>query len=215
MTIRDIYKKYQIMPTLQLHQLRVAAVGKIICGSIPDFKDANDVITTCLLHDMGNIIKFDLNYFPEFLQPEGLEYWQQVKDEYVEKYGKDEHHATQEIITELVSSNKVINYANQVGFSKLNETKKDESLAKKICAYSDMRVGPYGVISIQERVDDGRKRYEGRKDKVIGSDKFGELASALKEVEKQIFEVVTIRPEDITNELVDKMIEELRNFQIL
>jgi 5'-deoxynucleotidase YfbR-like HD superfamily hydrolase len=57
------------MRNLQLHQLRVAAVGQIICESIPDFDETEEVVTTCLLHDMGNIIKFDLNYFPEFLEP--------------------------------------------------------------------------------------------------------------------------------------------------
>lgn len=214
MTAQEIYDKYKIMPTLQLHQLRVAAVGQILCDSIPDFKGTKEVINTCLLHDMGNIIKFDLNYFPEFLKPEGLEYWQKVKDEYIQKYGTDEHHATQAIITELVVSEKVKEYANQVGFSKLKETEKDISWSKKICAYSDMRVGPHGVISIRERVADGRKRYEGRKDKAIGSDKYEILADALKEVEKQIFEIATIKPENITDELVNEKIAELRNFVI-
>lgn len=202
------------MPTLQLHQLRVAAVGQILCDSIPDFKDTKEVVTTCLLHDMGNIIKFDLNYFPEFLKPEGLEYWQKVKDEYIQKYGNDEHHATQDIIAELVGSGKIREYADQVGFSKLQETKDETSLAKKICAYSDMRVGPHGVILIEERVTDGRKRYEGRKDKTVGSDKYEVLVNALKEVEKQIFGTVTIKPEDITDELVNEKIAELRSFVI-
>ncbi len=214
MTIQQAYDKYKIMPTLQLHQLRVAAVGLILCDSIPGFKDTKDVLTTCLLHDMGNIIKFDLNYFPEFLKPEGLQYWQKVKDEFIQKYGSDEHYATQRIINELVDSEKIKEYVDKVGFSKLQETCKDTSLVKKICAYSDMRVSPHGVVSIEERVSDGRKRYEGRKDKTIGSDKYEILADALKEVEKQIFETVTIKPEDITNDLVNEKIEELRSFII-
>lgn len=119
MTVREIYNNYKIMPTLRLHQLRVAAVGQIICDSIPDFKDTKEVVVTCLLHDMGNIIKFDLNYFPEFLKPEGLEYWQKVKEEYIQKYGNDEHHATQSIIAELLNSGKIRECADQVGFSKL------------------------------------------------------------------------------------------------
>lgn len=214
MTVQEAYDKYKIMPTLQLHQLRVAAVSQLICDSILDFEDKKCVISTCLLHDMGNIIKFNLNYFPEFLKPEGLEYWQKVKDEYIQRYGTDEHHATQIIISELVDSDKVREYADQVGFSKLQETKKDTSLAKKICAYSDMRVGPHGIISIEERVVDGRKRYEGRKDKTISSDKYEILANDLKEVEKQIFEIASISPESITDESVNEEVSELRNFII-
>lgn len=215
MIIQEIYNKYKITPALQLHQLRVAAVGQILCNLVPDFEDESEVVTTCLLHDMGNIIKFDLNYFPEFLEPEGLEYWQKIKDEYIQKYGNDEHHATQKIIAELVNSEKIKKYADQVGFSKLENTQKQKSLAKKICVYADMRVGPYGVISIQERVADGRKRYEGRKDKAVGSDKFEFLAQALKEVERQIFERVSIKPEDVTDDVVSKRIVELRHFEIL
>ena len=214
MTAQEAYEKYQIMPTLQLHQLRVAAVSQLLCNAIPNFENTKEVVTTCLLHDMGNIIKIDLNYFPEFLKPEGLEYWQKVKDEYIKKYGQSEHHATKSIIAELVDSEIIKEYANQVGFSKLHKTEKDTSLAKKICAYSDMRVGPHGVISIKERVADGRKRYEGRKDKAIGSDTFEVLANALNEVEKQIFEIVPIKPDDITDDLINMKINELRSFVI-
>jgi 5'-deoxynucleotidase YfbR-like HD superfamily hydrolase len=214
MTVQEIYDNYKIMPTLQLHQFRVAAVGQMLCDLIPDFKETKEVVTTCLLHDMGNIIKFDLNYFPEFLEPEGLEYWQRVKDEYIQKYGNEEHFATKNIVAELVDSEKIKEYVDQVGFSKLQETKEDSSLAKKICAYSDMRVGPYGIISIEERVADGRKRYEGRKDKAIGSDRFEVQANALKELERQIFEMAVGKPDDINDILVNEKIAELKSFII-
>ncbi len=132
MTAQEIYDIYKIMPNLQIHQLRVAAVEQILCNSIPDFKETKEVVTTCLLHDMGNIINFDLNYFPEFIEPEGLEYWQKVKDDYIQKYGRDEHRATRSIISELVDSEKIKEYVDQVGFSKLQETKEKSSLVKKI-----------------------------------------------------------------------------------
>lgn len=214
MTAQEIYDKYKIMPTLQLHQLRVAAVGQIICEHIQSFEHTKDVVTTCLLHDMGNIIKFDLNYFPEFVQPEGLNYWQNIKTDYITKYGNDEHNATKQIVFEITDLKQIAEYADQVGFSKLQETQKDKSLAKKICAYADMRVGPYGVISIEERLIDGRKRYEGRSDKAVGSDKFEELANALREVEKQIFFASVIQPEDISDTVVNERIEKLRGFEI-
>jgi len=203
------------MPILQIHQLKVAAVAKIICDSIPNFDETREVVTTCLLHDMGNIIKFDLGYFPDSVEPEGLEYWEKVQNEYIQKYGRDEHHATQMIIAELLNSEKIMDYANQVGFSKLQETKKDKSLAKKICAYSDMRVGPHGVISIQERVADGRKRYEGRRDRAINFDTFSVVVDALKEVERQVCGVSNMKPGDITDDVADKIAEELKNFEIV
>lgn len=214
MDIQEIYNKYKLMPNLQLHQLRVATVGKIICDSIPNFKETKDVIGACLLHDMGNIIKFDLNYYPNFLKPEGFEYWQKIKEEYIQKYGKDEHIATQKIISELTDSRKIKEYADQVGFSKLQETKEDSSLAKKICAYSDMRVGPHGIITIEERVIDGKKRYEGREDKSMNLNQYEILTNALGEIEEQIFKTSTILPTYITNDLINEKIVELKNFKI-
>ena len=63
--ITDIYEKYKIMPLLAMHQIRVAAVAMMICDSLSVPIDKDSVIKACLLHDIGNIIKFDLNHFPE------------------------------------------------------------------------------------------------------------------------------------------------------
>ena len=82
-TIQQIYSDYKIMPNLQLHQLRVASVAKIIAENFKEKLDKESIVIACLFHDMGNIIKFNFSYFTEFLKPEGLEYWQAVKNEYI------------------------------------------------------------------------------------------------------------------------------------
>ena len=85
-TVQQIYNEYRLMPTLQLHQLRVAGVAKIIADSFNGEIDKESIVLACLFHDMGNIIKFDLKNFPEYNQPEGIEYWQKVQSEFLEKY---------------------------------------------------------------------------------------------------------------------------------
>src|SRR5436305_1624080 len=109
--ITEIYEKYKIMPNLQLHQLRVAAVAKKISDNLVTQVDKAAVVEACLLHDMGNIIKFNLSkspQFPSFLEPEGLKYWQAVKDDYLQKYQtEDEHQATLAIAKEIGASAKV------------------------------------------------------------------------------------------------------------
>ena len=50
---------------------------------------------------MGNIIKFDLDVFPQFWEPEGKDHWQQIKDEWIQKYGDDEHAAALAIAREI------------------------------------------------------------------------------------------------------------------
>ena len=108
--ITDIYKKYNLMQNLVEHQLRVTAVAEMICETLDVPVDKDLVVRVCLLHDMGNIIKSDLNYFPEFVKPEGLEYWQKVKDEFIEKHGNEEHFATEKICKEEMKYNNTISF---------------------------------------------------------------------------------------------------------
>ncbi len=104
--VRDLYRDYKIMPSLAAHQFRVAGVAWAIMdatdeSALPSPLRRNEVISACLLHDMGNILKFDLSYFPEFLEPEGLSYWKVVKADFRAKYGMDEHAATLQIAKEI------------------------------------------------------------------------------------------------------------------
>jgi hypothetical protein len=213
-TISQIYSEYKIMPTLQLHQLRVAAVAKSICNSLVGGIDTETVIKVCLLHDMGNIIKFDLNYFPDFTKPEGLEYWQKVKDEYINKYGNEEHVATRVICEEIGLSDKGLRYLNSIGFSRVKTTLDNGTLEEKVCCYADQRVGPHGVLTIEERLSDGRSRYAGRQDKAMVSDKFEGLAEALKELENQIFSSSNIKPDDIKRESIENDLNGLKSVEI-
>src|SRR3989344_8748672 len=100
-TPREIYSAYKIMPSLQLHQLRVAAVAKLLCEGCTKPINEHDVILACLFHDMGNIIKSELSYFPDFTEPEGVEYWERVKADFVEAYGTDSHTANIAIAKEI------------------------------------------------------------------------------------------------------------------
>lgn len=211
--IQEIYKEYKIMPTLQVHQLRVAAVAKVITDSFVGNLDREGVVKACLVHDMGNIIKFDLAYFPDFFQPEGLKYWQEVKDEYISKYGSDEHGATIAIAKEVKLSENIMDCLNNIGFSKSTSNAEGDSFENKIAAYSDMRVGPHGVISMEDRIEEGHKRYQGKKHS-IGSNNFESLSNSLRVMETQIFEKVSIKPEDITDEKVKGLIEELKSLII-
>ena len=89
--ITDIYNEYKIMPHLQMHQLRVAAVASVICDSIDFDLDKNLVITTCLLHDMGNVIKFNLNQTKSVfgLSDGEVAEVKVIKEEFIKKYGED------------------------------------------------------------------------------------------------------------------------------
>lgn len=211
-TVQEIYDEYKIMPQLQMHQLRVASVAKIISDNFNGELDKEDIILGCLFHDMGNIIKSDLNYFPEFLEPKGLEYWQEVKNRFIEKYGTDDHVGTELVVKEFGLAEGAVNCFKHMGFH--NATKNDlgTSFENKICNYSDMRAAPHGIISMEDRIAEAKKRYAGRKHSI--TDNFEPLAQSMRNIEKQVFERVSIKPEDISDEKVDAVIEELKKLKV-
>lgn len=211
-TISDIYREYTIMPNLALHQLRVAAVANTILEAL-HMQNAS-VVSACLLHDMGNMIKFRLTDFPEFLEPQGLEYWEKVKSAMIEKYGPEEHIATKLIAEEIGVSEETMACLQAVGFSQSIKNL-DAPMEHKICAYADMRVGPKGVLTLQERFDDGRKRYANRTDRtLLEVEKLEALYVAGFELEKQIFEGLALKPEEITDSHIEKRLQELRSFEV-
>jgi hypothetical protein len=219
-SVRDIYRDYKIMPSLAAHQFRVAGVAcKIIeeFGAVdaatPFYK--NEVVSACLLHDMGNILKFDLARFPEFLGSEGLAYWEGVKEEFAAKYGSNEHAATLTIAKEIGVSARTWKYIDAVGFSNAATVARSGSLEKMICCYADQRVSPRGVVSLDERFEDGARRYAGRVHRITNVEYASVQIAALAEMEKQIFARTTIAPDAITEAVCEKYFSMFENFAIL
>lgn len=212
MNIQDIYTQYRLMPSLQLHQRRVAGIAQVICENIDVQVDTKNIILACLLHDMGNIIKFKLDLFPEFLEPEGLDYWKKVKQDFHEKYGDDEHVATMSIVKGTVplwrdspyknAQKRVLELIEAIGFSNAKLNYESSDFGCKIATYADMRVKPYGVASMKERLADGQKRFKIHKPGKYEKRFFEEMAGYLEKIEDQIFSHMSLKPEDITEEMV-------------
>jgi len=211
MTIAELYGQYQIQCNLQLHMFRVTGVAELLCNNLSAVCDQENILMACLLHDMGNIIKFDLNYFPEFLQPEGREFWQTVQKKFIKKYGKNAHHGTLAILAEIGVSERIVELVNAVSFNKAKQTFESTDMGLKICAYADMRVAPHGVVSLAERLEDGRIRYN-LKDK---PSTFSYVMGAfLKKIETQIFEISSLSAEDITEQNVEPLLNMYKDWKI-
>ena len=214
-TVQDAYLAYRIMPSLQLHQLRVAAVAKVVCDHFEGELDKDSIVLACLFHDMGNILKSDLTIFPDFVQPEGLEYWEGVKKDFAQKYGPNEHTATSAITREIGIPASSITLIEKMGFSKMKEIQDGGSFELKILEYGDCRVAPRGIVPAAERFAEGSNRYTYR---YTSSEEmhthFLYLTDSAYEIEKQIFSHCSIRPEDITNESVAPLFDLLRNLEI-
>lgn len=214
--ILDIYNEYKIMPNLQMHQFRVAGVAMQICENMEKsgvVVDTMRVVTACLLHDMGNIIKSNLNYFPEFLVPEGFEYWQKVQNEYIEKYGKNEHQATLKILEELGVSTKVNEIVAQIGYPYIEMSCEDTDMHNKIAQYADLRVGPHGILSIPERAAEAKKRYEGRISDMNESEREHKIQNMFL-LETQIFSQIKLTSGEINDDSVAAYIKKLQEFEL-
>jgi hypothetical protein len=214
MKIQEIYDKYNIMPNLQEHLLRVAGVASLIVDNFERDLDKNSIISACLLHDMGNIIKFHLGSLPEFIEPKGLSYWKKVQKDFINRYGSDEHIASYKICEEIGVSEKVMRHIKQYGFSQAKKTYSIKILNLKIGPYSDHRTNPFGVVSLNERFQDVKTRYAKRTQIYHNQLSFSNLCSYWVKIEKQIFAHCKIRPEDITEEIVRPLFKKLRNFDI-
>ena len=209
--ITEIYKDYKIILNLAMHQMRTAAVAMQICDSLDIKIDQDSIIKACLLHDMGNIIKFNLSYKPELFEPEGLEYWKGVKYEFIQKYGNDEHKASIEIAKEVGCSDKIINLINSIEPVSIEIIAMDDDFAQKICIYSDNRVNPYGVVSAEERSLEAKERYKNHPHS-FDEEKRKFFMENLFSIEKQIFSHSSIKPEDINDKSAQKYLDKLVDF---
>jgi hypothetical protein len=202
------------MPGLQLHQLRVAAVAKLIGESFQTSVDVHSAVVACLFHDMGNIIKTDLTVFPELLEPGGAEYWQGVKNEFIAKYGENAHRGNVAIAKEINLPERVVELIDGVSFSNIQKIVEGDDWEQKISEYADDRAGPHGILSAVERLAEARTRYVDSGKSYYTPEGFERLAGFVSVLEEQIFAKTRIKPQDINDASVAPLIEELRNYPV-
>jgi hypothetical protein len=213
MKISQIYDKYQIMPQLRTHMLRVASVAAIICDNFSKPIDKELVVSACLLHDIGNIVKFKLEKYPEFLKPKGLKYWQKVQNQFIQKYSKDDYKATHKILRELKINSSIYLLIKSMEFKNAQvNSKRTTSLEKKVSLYSDSRVAPYGILSLDERLREVKDRF--MKNRGMDEKRFNKIASSLRLIEEQVFFMTKMKPDEITERKVMPQILKLENFDI-
>ena len=117
MTIIDVYNKYHIPKNLQLHMLRVTACAQLILDNWEGKRiNKESIIRVCLLHDMGNIAKINDN-------PDNDEMFIKVRNQFIDKYGLDDHKISLEIGKKLGLSENELNII-QGKESKRNSTPK-------------------------------------------------------------------------------------------
>ena len=209
MNIIKIYEKYHIPQQLQMHMLRVAACANLIIDNWQGNQiDKDAIISGSLLHDMGNMAKFQDN-------PDNDKEFLNVRKKYIDKFSTDDHKISLEI-----GRNEGLN-DYELELMEKKESKRNEEIMNsssyeiKICAYCDERVAPDGVYSIRERLEDAKRRYRGKTNTVWGhEEKANHLIGCALKIEEQIMKYCTIKPEKISNDTIEAYIKRLRDYDI-
>lgn len=215
--IISIYRSYRIPENLQRHMLEVTAVAKWILSNRSDKTKLNerDILTTLLLHDIGNIVKgLDESFANLF--PEGykyMPYWKAVQHWIKGRYGDTDTIATLNMAKEIGVSDRVLFLITNKQFLNNEYTFNSDDMELKICAYSDQRVSPYGILPIRQRLREAVNRYKGATKKISVNDPNRDnLIELAVKIEEQIFSGMKKKPSDVVTE---HYMKELRSFNLL
>jgi hypothetical protein len=206
MKISTIYDKYFIPINLQKHMLMVAALGSLICEHFANKDlDKDLIVKTLLLHDMGNILKFDFERLDLFEEADkkNIKVYKKAQCDYREKYGLDADVATLKIIKEVTTDQRIAKLCEEAHWTNLKKFINTHSWDIKICIYCDMRIGPFGLLTLTERIKDLKKRRTEEGEDLDDLQKLGIL------VEKQLNKMTDGYLAAITSNLIEEKREKL------
>ena len=170
------------------------------------------MVAVLLIHDLGNVVKFDLESKDRkkvLVDEKDVEYWKMVQKDTISKYGAGEHEATENMAKELGIDKELQSLLGNMGrYEGANMgLTREEDFEVRICAYSDLRVAPYGVTSALDRLDDLIYRYRGREKESV----FRDMLDVTPKQERALFKNVSIKPEQITEESISNYLAEFEN----
>ena len=173
---------------LQLGQAMVQA-GEII--------DLNVLNTAALLHDMARVCDFktmDRSHFSEAITDEKWEQWLQLREQFKgQRHGDIAAHFLQKKgqnrTAHLIAYHHFIDLIN-------HSTLFDDDLELAIVYYADKRVKHHQIVSVADRLSDGRERYL-QSESVEKMEESKKIENLILSLEKRLFEGVGIRPGDI------------------
>lgn len=211
----QIYQEWRVPPNLQRHLLTVAALADTILSSWSGpLLNRHRILRVLLLHDIGNIVKFDYDSGAGNLEEEQgrIEYWKQVQAEIIALYGTDDHVVSQRIAKLEGLSSEELELLGAKVFQMNDHTVSSNNYELKIAAYSDQRVAPQGVMPLLERLNEAKDRYKERPGSSMNNPKTDFLIECAVKIESQLALYMTVEPATITQETVAHRIPALRDF---
>jgi hypothetical protein len=169
--IAKMYEELDIIPCLREHQARVAGVVDVLRKRWRADAPAVDWDAACaaaLLHDVGNIVKVQLDtpqgqaiIGPE--ECERIEHWRERKDETIRRFGSDEYAVTRGVLADAPLSPalryRLWSIIEGSGFASGESLLETDFVERIVLAYADRVVGPFGVVTFEERMNEAARRY--------------------------------------------------------
>ena len=211
-SIHQIFEKFRIIKNLQEHMLRSAAVGRLICDhwNGPTI-NKDDIIAALLIHDLGNIVKMDFNSEAGLKligdEIKRIDFWKGVQGEVIDKYGLDDHVVSEKMSEELGISKRLKFILKNHVFNNNEATADSNDWEVKIASYADQRIGPFGVLSLEQRFVELKERYADRENKNVNNPKIDVFIDCAFKIERQVLSNTTLKPEDINNASIKKYVE--------
>lgn len=219
MIIQDVYNSFDILPSLQLHMLRVAAVTQEVCKQI-DKKLSTEttlLITASLLHDLGNLVKFDMTLFPGLFEPEWVKYRKHQQQKTKEQYGFPAEPATIQMCKELPLSSSTQILLESVLTSDFKQAIENKlSLKVLLIHFADMNIWIDWYLPRQERIQKLRNRfirnkgYTEQQANIVTQ----ELLQAW-EYTSKLLQSLWRNSSLVNSEYIDQQAQLLRSFQII
>jgi hypothetical protein len=161
-TIQEIYEKYSTPANLREHMLRVASLSKIILenwtGELPNSKA---VIIACALHDIAKPVNFDIEKQIEFgVSPTDIYSLENLQHFIKKTYGTNEHAASIGMAGDVGADKETLGILRNIEWSLIPDITRRDHFGALISIYCDMRIGPFGILSITERLKNLEERRE-------------------------------------------------------
>ncbi|MFO0703807.1 MAG: hypothetical protein U0525_03730 [Patescibacteria group bacterium] len=196
---------------------RVAAIGYQIADSFDENirLDKESLIKVLLLHDMGNILKFNLEATRKLgVSDDEIEAIKITQQEYKLKYGTDDHIATEKIAEEIGVSEEVLKILKNMGSSKLEILTQLEFWEARIATYADNRVDPHGVVTLAKRWSDIAVRYKNINHPLSNPDVVENRMKSSFALEEVVQQKCKIDLQSINNSSTEEYISILQDIEI-
>ncbi len=199
MRIKAIYQRFKIPPRLQDHLLRVGKTALFISKHWTGPRIEPELVKkAALLHDLGNIVKFDLERYPISRERDKAILWFKIKKDVTDKYGTDKHQATLKMLKELRVGSAIVKLIKAKSFPNAIKIEKSDHWELKILFYADLRAAPFGFLPVKGRLDEALSRLG----KYQQLENLNEIVQACYQIEKQIQENTDVDVMTITDESV-------------